>query len=99
MKYVIVILLLTAAACTTPEMSRSLPDKLDTGNVGSERVNINTAGPEELEKIPKIGPKLAAKIISHRERHGSFRRPEHLMLVPGFSDKRFREVRHFIVAD
>jgi len=62
-------------------------------------LNINTASAEELEKIPHIGEKFALKIVEHRSRHGRFRRPEHLMLIPGISDKRFREIRHLIRVD
>jgi competence protein ComEA len=59
-------------------------------------VNINTASGRELERIPHVGPKLADEIINFRERHGPFRRPEHLILIRGFSDARYREVRDFI---
>jgi competence protein ComEA len=59
-------------------------------------ININTASAENLEKLPHVGPKLANEIISFRERHGYFRRPEQLMLIRGFSDARYREVRDFI---
>jgi competence protein ComEA len=64
--------------------------------VVSNAININTASAEELERIPHIGPKLAAEIINYRERHGSFRRPEYLMLIRGFSDTRYREIKDFI---
>ncbi len=59
-------------------------------------VNINTASSEELEKIPHIGAKIAEKIISHRTANGPFRKVEHLMLVDGISDQRFRQIREFV---
>jgi competence ComEA-like helix-hairpin-helix protein len=59
-------------------------------------ININTASTEELEKLPHIGEKLAAKIVEHREKFGNFRKPEHLMLVRGISDERFRTMRNSI---
>lgn len=59
-------------------------------------VNINTASFDELQKIPNIGDKLAARIIAYREANGPFRRVEHLMLVSGISEKRFREMRRFV---
>lgn len=61
--------------------------------VPASRLNLNTASSAELEKIPGIGPALASRIVAHRARHGGFRRAEHLMMVRGFSDRRFREVR------
>ncbi len=64
--------------------------------VSENAININKATSEELEKLPYIGAKTATKIIEHRERFGEFRRPEHLLLVGGISDKRFRNMRNMI---
>ena len=72
---------------------------LSTGNqivVSKSAVNINTASAEELERLPNIGAKTAREIINHREKFGRFRKPEHLLLVRGVSDRRFREMRGLI---
>src|SRR5216684_2863523 len=60
------------------------------------QININTASAQELEKLPGIGRGLAARIVEHREKWGAFRRPEHLIMVRGLSDKRFRALRELI---
>ena len=62
-------------------------------------ININTASAEDLERIPYIGEKLAGKIVEYREEHGPFRRTEHLMLIQGISDKRFRKIRQMVKAE
>jgi competence ComEA-like helix-hairpin-helix protein len=59
-------------------------------------VNINTADAAELRRLPHVGPALAEKIIEHRERYGPFRRVEHLLIIEGVSDRRFRRIRHLI---
>ena len=59
-------------------------------------VNINTASADELQRIPHIGEKVAGRIIEHRETNGPFRRVEHLMLIQGISDKRFRKIRPLV---
>jgi competence ComEA-like helix-hairpin-helix protein len=61
-------------------------------------VNINTASAEELERLPGIGRGLAARIISYREQYGRFRRAEHLIMVRGIGDRRFRRLRPFVTA-
>jgi competence protein ComEA len=66
---------------------------------GSAPVSLNRATREELEKLPGIGPALAARIVEHRERFGPFRRAEHLMLVRGISERRFRQLRPFVSAE
>ena len=62
-------------------------------------VNLNTASPAELEKLPGIGQALAARIIAHRQQYGRFRRAEHLMMVRGISDRRFRALRALITVE
>ena len=67
--------------------------------VSEKAVNLNSASAAELEKIPHIGEETVKKIIAHREKYGKFRRVEHLMLVRGMSDKKFRELRGFVKAE
>ena len=62
-------------------------------------ININTASPSELEKLPGIGKGLAARIVAFRQQYGRFRRAEHLLLVRGISDRRFRVMRSLITAE
>jgi competence protein ComEA len=62
-------------------------------------IDINDASSDDLEKLPGIGPSMAKRIIEHRERFGKFRRLEHLIMVRGFSDRRFRELRPLITAE
>jgi competence ComEA-like helix-hairpin-helix protein len=64
--------------------------------VSESAININTASAEELEKLPRVGAKIAQNITWHREKYGKFRKPEHLLLVQGISDKHFREIRSLI---
>jgi competence protein ComEA len=66
---------------------------------GAASVNINTASPKELEQLPGIGQGIAERIVAHREQYGPFRRPEHLMMVRGVSDRKFRELRAMIVVE
>lgn len=60
------------------------------------RININTASRAELERLPGIGAGLAARIVEHRERHGAFRRVEHLIIVRGISQRRFEALRPYV---
>ena len=64
-----------------------------------ERININTASTKDLEKLPGIGKGLAERIVDQREKYGPFRRPEHLIIVRGISDKRFRGLRELITVE
>lgn len=61
-----------------------------------ERININTASTEELERLPGIGPALASRIVEHRRKHGYFRRPQDIIIVRGMSAKLYRRIAHLI---
>ena len=94
-----VLILLFSTVFASLACSRRVPDeRAETARSAAlpHAVNINTATREQLQAIPHIGESLAAKIVEHRERHGPFRRPEHLMLLPGISDTRFRRIRPLI---
>ena len=75
------------------------PNQILSENPASTRININTASAEELEKLPGIGRGFAQRIVEHRERYGPFRRAEHLIMVRGISDKRFRALRDLITVE
>ncbi len=63
------------------------------------RININTASIQNLQTLPGIGPKLAARIIEHRQKHGPFKRPQDLIIVWGMSAKKFRPIAHLIATN
>ena len=75
------------------------PNQNLAANPAPTRININTAPAEELEKLPGIGRGFAQRIIEHREKYGPFRRPEHLIMVRGLSDQRFRALRELITVE
>jgi competence protein ComEA len=56
-------------------------------------INLNTATAAELEKLPGIGQKVAARIIEYREKHGPFKKVEELMNVQGVGEKSFLQFR------
>lgn len=59
-------------------------------------INLNTAGAAQLETLPGIGPRLANRILEYRRKHGPFKRPQDLIIVRGFSAKRFRQLAHLL---
>ena len=48
-----------------------------------ERVDVDTAGAEQLARLPRVGPKLARRIVEEREARGAFGALEGLRRVPG----------------
>ena len=56
-------------------------------------INLNTATAAELEKLPGIGQKVAARIVEYREKNGPFKKVEELMNVQGIGEKSFLQFR------
>jgi competence protein ComEA len=56
-------------------------------------VDINTADSALFESLPGIGPRLAARIISFREKLGGFCRLEQVAETYGLPDSVFRKIR------
>jgi competence protein ComEA len=63
---------------------------------GKPVVNINTAGPEELMLLPRIGPSVAERILEFREKNGRFKATEDLLLVRGVGEKTFELIKPHI---
>ena len=69
----------------------AVPDRLPweppaMERIAEERVNINTAGLEELMTLPGIGEVRARAILDDREQNGPFRYPEELTRVKGIGE-------------
>ena len=60
------------------------------------KVNINTAGKEELMTLGGIGASRAEDIIAYREKHGSFQKIEDIMKVSGIKDAAFEKIKEDI---
>lgn len=56
------------------------------------KININTAGVAELDKLSGVGPVLAERIIQYRTEHGPFARAEDLENVSGIGTKTFEKM-------
>ncbi|WCI08958.1 helix-hairpin-helix domain-containing protein [Arthrobacter sp. OVS8] len=59
----------------------------DGSSTSAGKVNLNTAGVEQLATLPRVGPVLAQRIVDWRAEHGNFRRVEELDAVDGVGPK------------
>jgi len=68
----------------------------DDGARRRAKVNINTAGEQELAAVRDIGPARARRVIEYRRKHGTFRTVEELTQVPGFAETLTDDLRRTI---
>lgn len=61
-------------------------------------VDVNTADESELSLLPRIGPKLAARIVAWRTEHGPFRSLTELGEVHGLGPKTLAGIAPYVRA-
>src|SRR2546428_13797274 len=57
--------------------------------ISGEKVNINTAGVDELVTLPGIGKAYAARIVEYRQKNGPLKKVEDIVTVRGIGKKTF----------
>ena len=63
------------------------------GDGGKEKININTAGKEELMTLTGIGEAKAQSILDYREENGGFQSIEELMEISGIKEGVFNKIK------
>ena len=70
----------------------------DAGASAAGVVNINTADASQLAMLPRVGEKVAQRIIDYRTQHGPFKKAADLMQVTGFGAKTYELPRCVAIA-
>jgi competence protein ComEA len=83
----------TILAAPAAGRQRKTPDSKPAHGVV---IDINRAGAVDFEKLPGMGPELARRIITYRQKHGPFRRVEDLLAVHGMGEKKWRAIRPYL---
>jgi len=66
--------------------------------VAEDRIDLNAAGAEVLNRLPGIGPVLAQRIVDHRETVGFYESPADLTAVAGVGENTVRRLADRLVA-
>ena len=80
-----------------PEEKSSEENTTVSGEV--KKINLNTASAEDLQSIKGIGPKIAQRIILHRDDIGKYTTIEQLMQVEGIGEKFFANIKDYVTVD
>ncbi|MEG2000415.1 MAG: helix-hairpin-helix domain-containing protein [Evtepia sp.] len=77
-----------------------VPEKIEAveapGILEGERIDLNTAGLSDLDRLPGVGEKRAESILRYREEHGGFHSVEELLEIKGIGEKRLEEMRAYV---
>jgi competence protein ComEA len=63
------------------------------GAAPGQKLNLNTAGAEQLDQLDGVGPATAQKIVAYRQAHGGFRSVSELDQVPGIGEKKLAALK------
>ena len=66
------------------------------GILEGERINVNTAPAEDLDRLPGIGEVRAAAIVAWREAYGPFETVEELLEVDGIGEGILDGLRDYV---
>ena len=85
-------------ACLKQEGSTEEEKGEDTNNneIGTSKININTASLEELQRVSGIGESKAKAIIEHRNEFGEFKKIEDIMEVSGIGEALYEKIKDSI---
>lgn len=61
-----------------------------------EPININTAGFEELDKLPTLDDQQIQNIIDYRRENGEFTSKEDVIMVKGIGKKTYQKIALYI---
>ena len=75
------------------------PDGTPDSLIPGEKINLNTAPPLELARLPGIGDSRARAIADYRDSHGPFERPEDLLQVNGIGEATLEKILEYVVID
>ncbi len=77
------------------ELGRALSGVVESV-VNQVGVDVNTASPALLTYVSGIGPKLAEKVVAHRDEQGSFHNRSEMRKVAGLGPKAFEQAAGFL---
>ncbi len=79
-----------------PELQISVTDKMDESD---EKINLNEASEQDLDRLYGIGEGLAERIVDYRKKNGNFEEIQDIMKVSGIGEKTYNGIKDHIYVE
>lgn len=79
-----------------PFIGEKIENDITTNTKNDDKININTATQEELQKISGIGQKKSEDIVNYREANGGFKSIDELKNVSGIGAATIEKIREYV---
>lgn len=77
----------------SPKSPRARTASAPSAAAATGTVNLNAASPEQIALLPRVGIKVARRIVDYRKANGDFKKIEDVMEVKGVGEKLFVSLR------
>src|SRR5262245_333452 len=88
---------LVIAGPVAADAAKTTPATRTAKTAPATKINLNSASAEQLSTVPGLGPKLAERIVEHRQKEGAFRSVQELMNVKGVGEKNLARIQGYLV--
>ena len=98
MRRLILGVMVAVALCAGPAWVEAAQDPAAPAaqRAPSELIDLNQASATQLESLPGVGERTAARIIEYRLENGGFKKIEELMNVRGIGERSFLRLRPLV---
>jgi DNA uptake protein ComE-like DNA-binding protein len=68
-------------------------------SLGPPCLDLNKATADQLMRLPGVGEVMARRIVDYRKLHGPLRRPQEIIIVEGFSERKYRAIAELVCVE
>lgn len=58
-------------------------------------LDVNSMNATDFERLPGVGPVLANRIITYRQKNGGISSPEELLMINGIGEKKYNKLKQY----
>jgi len=98
-RYIVCLMIILIHGTGVTSAHAECPSSANAVSPPTQRLDLNSATAQALEKLPGIGPSKAQAIVSYRTKLGRFKQVTQLLRVKGIGRKIFSRLKDLVTVD